>query len=210
MSGHDPLSAAWLAHGSPPALDAASNGRCARCARQAPLVPVRRVVSRSFTGFDGWVDPAAGGLCSGCTWGYRTTSLRESPYLVTKAPSAVALTAAELARVLGAPLSMDRAVTVPARAGRKHVLPAARWGRVTLDDVPLPWEEADVDRLALVARLRAEGVSSRELTAPAPPWRLIQHADGPSRNRLLDGWERLGPWRRRPVWMTLATIATQP
>jgi hypothetical protein len=37
---------------------------------------------------------------------------------------------------------------VPLRPGRKHLLPTATWGHVTVDDAQLPWSTTDTARLA--------------------------------------------------------------
>jgi len=184
-------------------------GTCARCATaSSELATTRTVVSKTFTGFDGWADPSSGGLCPPCTWAYRTPVLRQVPHEITTHPSCRALTRPRLRALLAHPVPTTTALVVPLRPGRKHLLPTAQWGRVTTDDATLTWTDADADRLGVMATLRAQGFGPRMLLAPAPAWPVLVKL--PPRQRLLtqQDWSLLTPWRRARPWFDLAVHAS--
>jgi hypothetical protein len=166
-------------------------------------------VSSSFTAFDQWCDPQGHGLCPACTWLYRDRQLRTRPHLVTRNPPTMTwLDPVTFAAQLTLPVTPVVAISVPTRPGRKHVLPAAQWGRVTLDDVPLPWGAADVTRLRILRELRTRGATARELAQQTPPWRHLHRANPRERAHLMQHWSALEPWRTRPTWLRLALLAT--
>lgn len=206
------LSAAWAAAGSPSSPSTAS-GPCARCSSGGSLVPVKTVVSKVFTGFDGWANPSGPGLCPACAWGYQHPQLRARPHLVTRAPARlVALDRRGTFEVLaGGPLEATAALTVPLRPGRKHLFPGASWGRVTLDDVQLPWTVLETQRLVLVARLRSQGFGTRMLTEPAPPFPVLRRLPVGDWAGAMRDWAQLAPWRTQPSpWLDLALHVTTP
>jgi len=209
------LTAAWISAGTSAGAPAASQstGRCARCATSAPLVPVRDVVSKVFTGFDGWADPAGRGLCAACAWGYSTPSLRAVPHLVTREPATMReLGRAEAGALLttGA-LGADSALVVPLRPGRKHILPTAAWGRVTVDDAQLPWTDHEAHLLGVVVRLRDLGFGSRMLAEPAPAFQVMTGLDPALWGEVMTVWSELAPWRvPAGPWLPLALHLTIP
>lgn len=209
LSSRDPVAVAWSALEGPLSTQVAGRGICARCASpDQDLVAVTAVLSRGFTSIEQWRHPSGWGLCQPCAWSYATTELRRHPHLVRLHPPALqALSPLELGQLLTGPVKVDVAVTVPSRPGRKHVLPSAQWGRVTLDETPLTWTRADTVRLAALLRLRQAGAASAALTRPAPPWALIR-ASRQVRENVITDWEILTPWRERPQWLTLALLAT--
>lgn len=79
--------------GDPGAMDpdpVATGAGCARCGEQTPVMtPVGQVVSRRFTGYEGWGDPKSSRLCSVCVWLYRHRPLRHEAYVVTRDPAAL-------------------------------------------------------------------------------------------------------------------------
>lgn len=149
------LTAAWTGAGSP-APDDGELGRCARCATPAVLTPARQVVSKVFTSYDDWARPSGAGVCPACAWGYTEPQLRATTHLVTRDPAAVQAFSRQDAQQLLADgaLPSDVALVVPLRPGRKHLMPGASWGRVSLDNTQIPWTGGDVARLAVVVRLR--------------------------------------------------------
>ncbi len=187
---------------------ATHHGVCARCATSSSeLSATRTVVSKTFTGFDGWADPSGPGLCPACTWAYRTPALRQVPHEVTTHPSCRILTRARLRRLLAHPLPTTTAVVVPLRPGRKHLLATAQWGRVTTDDATLTWTCADTDRLAVMATLRAQGFGPRMLLAAAPAWPVLAKLAPHQRLLTQQQWPLLAPWRRARPWFDLAVHA---
>lgn len=206
----DVLTTAWQASGRPLASDPTHPGSCARCGHHAAdLVPTGKVVSKVFTGYDGWREPAGAGLCPPCVWGYRTPALRAAAHLVTRHPAELRqLESAGLAALLAQALQPDRALVVPLRPGRKHLLPGAVWGRVTVDDTQLPWGEQDARRLAAMGRLRALGFGSRMLTAPAPAWTVLRRLPRNWWQQVTDDWAALDVWRARQPWFELAVRAS--
>lgn len=208
----DVLTTAWTAAGEPDAVpDAdAHTGDCARCGTQSTrLTATRRVVSRVFTGVDGWHNLSGPGLCPPCTWGYRTPELRTTSHVVSTSPELRPLAAGQLEVLLSTPTPSYLAVIVPLRPGRKHLLPEASWGRVTVDDAQLPWGLGDTMRLAAMRRLRNLGFGSRMLTEPAPPWHVLRRIPRAHWPAILTDWPALDPWRRRRPWFDLAAHATK-
>lgn len=203
------MQAAWRASGSPRGSQLAAVGRCGRCLGVDTLTPTGQVVSENFTGFDSWRGSPRDGLCPACAWGYRTPALRAAAFRVTADPPQLQLLPIEdLAAALARQVGAEEAISVPLRAGRKHVLPEARWGQVCVDGTNLPWSSDDVLILAIVLRLRKGGIPGPALRSPAPPWNTMRSLESAGRSELLEDWERLAPWRDRPAWMDLAVLAT--
>ena len=204
--------------------------RCARCARPTSSTTLAStVVSKVFTAYDDWHDCGASGvLCPICTWGYRTPQLRLVPHQVLAgtsspagagaatpsvamaAPRLHALTARHVVDVLTEPIDPRTALIVPLRPGRKHLLPNAGWGKVTVDDAQLSWTAADAHRLHLVRRLRQAGFGSRQLAEPAPPYPVLRRAPASSWTQIITDWALLTPWRNRQIWLDLACVITIP
>ncbi|ACZ32397.1 hypothetical protein Xcel_3398 (plasmid) [Xylanimonas cellulosilytica DSM 15894] len=209
------LTAAWTSTGkvSGDTTTARTRGKCARCATTADLIPVRDVISKAFTGFDGWTDPTGRGLCAACAWGYSTPALRAVPHLVSRDPAQLReLSRTAAGEVLASgPLDVDQALVVPLRPGRKHLLPTAGWGRVTVDDAQLPWTEREVTLLRTVTELRDLGFGSRMLTEPAPPYQVMSKLPPASWSLVLRAWDELAVWRvTAGPWMPLALHLTIP
>lgn len=206
----DVLHAAWQASGRPLSATFDRSGSCARCGQHtASLVPIREAVSKAFTGYNGWQCPAGGGLCPPCVWGYRSPALRATTHLVTRSPLGLQqLDAAELGQLLSSALRPDHAVVVPLRPGRKHLMPTAGWGRVTVDDAQLPWTKQDAHRLAAMRRLRALGFGPRMLTALAPTWSVLRRLPRSWWAQATEDWQALDVWRSRRPWFELAVHAS--
>jgi hypothetical protein len=209
----DVLTAAWTAAGAPTS-PSSIHGPCARCGRQASLTATRAVVSKVFTSFDIWVHPAGAGVCPSCAWGYRTPDLRSSAHLVTRSPKYALsnLTRPAVLEVLtSGRLNVDTALVVPLKPGRKHLIPDAVWGQITLDDVHLPWTTADTDRLQVVADLRSRGFGTRMLEEPAPPWPILRRQPHADWILVMAAWVQLDPWRTpASPWLALALHITVP
>ena len=208
----DPVAVAWVSCASPQPDDIAGTGRCARCLTVAALVPAGKVVSNKFTGATDRLDPRGCGLCPPCTWGYRTLELRRQVLLVDLVSGDLGrLTPEQLYALLSAqePLAAHLAVSLPLM-GRKHVLPAAQWGRVCVDGTTIPWSGQDAGRLARVAALRSAGVAAARLTEGAPPWSAVRSATPAGRVEVLEHWQALEPWRRRRLWLDVAIAVTHP
>jgi hypothetical protein len=205
----DVLTAAWLAAGRPEVALPGADGACARCRRRAPLVPVRAVISGKFTGWERWADPCGSGVCPSCAWGYRDPVLRRSPTCVTARPPGITHPAPrDLAATLAAPLRQDMALSVPLRPGRKHLLPAAAWGRITTGDAHLAWTQGDAARLDVMTRLRRDGFGSRMLAAPAPAFAVLRRLPQERQRCVLADWAELAAWRSRRPWLDLALHVT--
>ena len=80
----DVLTAAWVGAGSPTPHATSLTGDCSHCGSRDQLVAVRAVVSKQFTGFDGWANPSGRGVCPGCAWGYATAELRAGAHPPTR------------------------------------------------------------------------------------------------------------------------------
>jgi len=206
------LTAAWSGAGCPERR-ATRLGPCACCATRGPLAPIRSVVSKTFTGFQGWADPSGPGLCAACAWGHSNPVLRSASHLITRDPVALQqLSRHEVGvRLLAGALSSDVAVVVPLRPGRKHLLPAAVWGRVMADDVHLPWRAEDATRLGVVAELRSLGFGTRMLTSPAPAFHVMSSLSPAQCLHVLQLWDQLSVWRTPDnPWLPLALHVTTP
>lgn len=171
-------------------------------------------MSKNFTGYDGWHRPGRPGTCAACSWAYTTTILRSAPHVIGPSTSLMvdAPTVRDLLTVGG--LSLSCAVIYPLRPGRKHLLPAARWGAVTIDDVTLPWSGADAARLRLVVQLREHGFSGPALQQPAPPYAQLRTITPDRWSEVLAAWEQLQPWRQASTgtigsWLDLAVHLTR-
>ncbi|QHE72650.1 hypothetical protein [Rhodococcus sp. WAY2] len=114
---------------------------CARCGRStAVMIPVGQVVSRRFTGYESWTNLVGRNLCAVCVWIYRHRPLHTDAHIVTREPVMLRrANTALLHQVLSTTIDADTAVIVPLQPGRKHLLPDARWGQVTIDDTTLTW-----------------------------------------------------------------------
>lgn len=206
----DPVTAAWRASGSPTSTAATRRGPCARCLSSGDLTLTSKVVSENFTAFGEWLNPQGHGLCPACSWAYTTPSLRARAQLVTREPTSLTpIGPAQLFQALQKPSTLDVAIAVPSRAGRKHVLPLARWGRVQLDDTSISWTSADVDRLHVLAVLRESGATRADLAQAAPAWRVLNTIPAGERAHFLAQWAQLQPWRQAKPWLQLALLATQ-
>lgn len=206
------LTAAWRGAGCPE-HGSTRLGPCACCATRSPLAPIRSVVSKTFTGFQGWADPSGRGLCAACAWGHSNPVLRSTPHLITRDPAALLqLPRHEVGiRLVAGALNPDVAVVVPLRPGRKHLLPTAVWGRVTVDDVHLPWRTEDATRLLVVAELRSLGFGTRMLTSPAPAFHVMSSLPPAQRLHVLQMWDQLRVWRTPDnPWLPLALHITTP
>ena len=209
----DVLTAGWLGSGSPSTstLAAPWDGRCARCGTETTLTPTARAVSKSFTAFDRWCEVGGPGLCSVCAWGYATPRLRQLPHEVHREPTSLnQLTIAEAATHLAhGPIRAGVALVVPLRPGRKHLLPAAGWGRVTIDDAQLTWTHREATLLQHVLELRQSGFGSRMLREPAPSFAVLRRQPVHRWSAVLDLWERLSSWRSpNNPWLDLALHVT--
>lgn len=175
------------------------------------MIPVGEVVSRKFTAWDTWSAIDADLLCPPCAWSYRAPRLRSQTLLITcdrDSPSSTALDPAGLREALTGPLPLHITVSLPLRAGRKHVLPVAALGQVCVDGTNIAWSLGDAHRLNLVAHLRSVGVPSRAFYGLVPPWGALSHSKDPA--RVLDSWTELEPWRASRVWLEVALAATHP
>lgn len=187
--------------------------RCSRCTRRCQLSPAGNVVSRTFTGFDSWADPAGRGLCASCSWLYSTPQLRLQPHRVTHQPPALtACSPAELlAELTTGALNPTVAIAVPLKPGRKHVFAGLAWGTIRTDDVNLPWTTTDAALLRDLAELRTAGFGPRMLTEPAPPYQVLHRHPSTTWTRLQQLWRSLDAWRRQSLpHLELAIAVTRP
>jgi len=204
----DPVQVAYIqSHADRPG-QTGRPGECARCGGFAHLVPAHSVVSHSFTEYDAWHAKGAG-LCPVCAWLYGTPELRALPVIVTQAPSFALTTRPEVYAVLAqGALRPDVAVSLPLRAGRKHVFAHAAWGMICTDNASLSWTAADACRLQAAADLRALGFT--DLFLPAPPWNVLSRLQRPTWPLVISAWSSLAPWRQARPWLNLATTLINP
>lgn len=173
----------------------------------------RRVVTSKFTGWEGQPYVGSGrGWCAVCAWLYRDAGLRKAPVVVRSgaaAPAAgapgVTVGVEGLGVVLSSPLPLSCAVSVPV-SGRKHLVPNLRWGCVVSDGGVFRWGAGEAGFVDVYVWLRRLGVGSREMAAPAPPWRMLgpPHVPQEGPEAVLEAWERLRVWQGTPVWPVAA------
>lgn len=202
----DPQRAAWVAAGSP-TPGPGTPGSCARCAMRGPVHA--GTVPAGAAGLEGWAHPGRDGLCAACWWGRSTPELRRDAWEVTADRHLERLERPALRERLRRPVPAEVALAVVLRPRRKHCLPAAQWGRVAVDDVPVPWTAREVELYELVLQLREHGFGPRQLLARAPAFEVLRRVPADQWGTVQEAWERLRGWRE-PVtpWMTLALHAT--
>lgn len=200
MVTHTPLSRAFIDLSDANSIEEGEH-RCARCGESTPqTVPARKVVSAKFTAFDEWITPG-GPVCPVCAWGFTDARLRSKIVHLDSHDGTALIEGQRLAEILASPLPAHVAVVLPLRPGRKHLLPYARWGHVTVDDATVPWGTAAVDLRADLAWLRAAGMSVSQLETESLDfgfWRALDTASIPEALGRLD---RIRPWRGTPTWM---------
>ncbi|QSE87820.1 hypothetical protein JWS13_03925 (plasmid) [Rhodococcus pseudokoreensis] len=184
---------------------------CARCGHTTPVMtPVGQVISRRFTGFESWTNLAARKLCQVCAWAYRDRTLRSDARIVTRDPATLrTATPTLLHQVLSTTLGADTAVIVPLRPGRKHLIPDARWGAVTVDDSRLNWAAEDARRLEVMCRLRDRGFTETMLRDNAPTYSVVHRLPADRWPQVFDDWNLLAPWRHADPWWEVGLRATR-
>lgn len=198
---------AAVAAGLPmPKASGVGSAACGRCGHRPAEIPVAEVVSRNFTGFDGWANPRAHEVCRWCAWAYRAAGGRSVMRVISRDPVGMRILTAgqvyELLQVGG--LRAGYAVVVPLQPGRKHLLPVARWGSVTVDDAHLWWGAQDAARLRVAMRLRELGIPAVKLAAAAAPYRSVRRMSTARQAEVLSLWPQLQIWRGgRTPWMLL-------
>ena len=212
-----PIDVVWAAYtaavGTPDVAGAPDTraAGCARCGQTtAVMSPVGQVVSRRFTGYESWTNLAGSRLCEVCVWVYRHRALRTETHIVTQNPPT--LRSADptlLHQVLSTTIDPGTAVIVPLRPGRKHLLPDARWGMVTVDDAHVKWQADDAARLEVMRRLRGHWFTETMLREDTPPYAVLRRLPADEWPQVFDDWPRLTPWRRAAPWWEVGLRATR-
>lgn len=204
---------AWQAAGSPcPMTPATGPSLCGCCGTTAETWPAKKAISRNFTGYDHWARPAHPWLCAACTWSYTDPALRDHPHLLTRTPPAITQTSLDTIanRLCQGPLTSDSALVVPLRPRRRHLLPHAAWGRISLDTATIPWTARDATLMSDYRWLRRQGFSATHITARAPDFTQLQRCPAQTRSQILSTWQRLHAWRcPDSPWLALASRITQ-
>lgn len=188
------------------------DGCCAICAHYGPGVPVygkHGAVSDNFTDYDlGRGQATDNHICMACCWVFRTKPLRLRPVAYTRTGHHVLDQPSKLYAALATPIGYDRAVSIS--VGRqKHAAPWADWGTLRTERLNDVWDQTDVDRLAVLADLRALGFNERALADPDFPYHIARKTD---RNPLdlHDQWMALEDWRtNRRHCLDIALLATR-
>lgn len=203
---HTPMEAAFLReHGV--AAPAGGDGYCGYCGRErCATVPAHRAVSNRFTAWDDWTRPG-GAVCQVCRWAFSTPVLRSKAMLIESDGRLVVLDGAGLLELLSGPLG-DRALSLPLRPGRKHTLPAARWGLVSVDDALVSWERPERILRWQLETLRTWGFTVSELTEGTPDYRTVSALGPDERVRALAILGDLAPWRGTPAWSVAVRAST--
>lgn len=204
LSAPTPMEAAYLRlHGQPEPGDES----CSRCGRRGcATVPSRQVVSRKFTAYDDWAQPG-GELCQVCAWGLGGAGLRSS-ILAIEPGQIRELDSSTLAELLSHPVDDRTAVVLPLRPGRKHLVPAARWGHVVVDDVAVRWGGPEVILRAEMAWLRARDFSVAMIHDGNLDAGLLRRIPTDELADILESLERVRRWRRSPHWQIAVRAST--
>lgn len=147
-------------------------------------------------------------FCPACTWAFRTTELRWYAHIVTAAGRAWQAKPGDLSTALSAPLGEHTLVTVPVSM-QKHLLPYARWGMVSTDNILLPWREHEACLFGAYRRLLALGFNGAAIAEPAPRWQPLSKLDPATRSQVMAWWPRLDPWRQARPYLEVAARATR-
>lgn len=202
--------AAWQAT-RPPMPATARHGTCGKCGTpDQPLVAAAQAISKSFTAYDSWRHPHQPWLCPSCTWGYTNQHLRTEPHLVTLNPPTCTLSPTDQLHALltSGALSPTTAVVLPMRPGRRHLMPVAEWGRITIDTGPTPWSSHDAALLTTYTTLRRQGFTPPALALPAADFRTLRRCSDPG--AVMRDWALLAPWRRPDSpWIAIAAKLTK-
>lgn len=166
--------------------------------------------SRRFTGFESWTNLTGRRLCQVCVWVYRHRTLRTDAHVITRSPATLqAANPSLLHQVLSIPVGADTAVFVPLRPGRKHLLPDARWGQVTVEDTALAWTAADAARLQTMRRLRTHGFTETMLRDDSPAYPVLRRIGADQWPRVFEDWNHLSPWRDADPWWQVGLRASR-
>lgn len=197
----DPAAAAWSIAGQP-SLDAtAATGQCGRCGSEAPCISSTQVVSERFSGIDTW-PYGFRRLCVPCAWAYSRVPTTAPLLLITTSTVTEYPTGPALAEVLAAgPLPGTAAAVMPTTR-RRHLLPAAQWGHLTVDGISVRWDHPAAHRLTDLLWLRRDlDIRWKDLSQPAPPYAALAGQPAQLWDRIVTGWNQLQPWRTvQPLW----------
>ncbi|MCT1515296.1 hypothetical protein [Dietzia cercidiphylli] len=163
-------------------------------------------MSNRFTAWDDWKRPG-GPVCQVCQWAFATRELRSRIYLVEPDGRLEELDGAALGELLSQSLG-DRAVSLPLRPGRKHTLPAARWGLVSVEDTLLSWSRPERILRWQLATLRGWGFTVSDLAEGTLDYRTLGRLDTDERARALALADDLAPWRGTPAWAVAVRAST--
>lgn len=165
------------------------------------------VVSDKFTGWDDYTQTPDPLWCVPCTWAHTAIDARVKAWRIDTA-GAVEATPAVLAADLEGPLSAHVALVVPL-SRQKHILPAARWGHVTVDDRVLIWGPEEAHRFTVLRWLRGLGFSEASLSLPVPRFEQFITLPATDMAHVMVRWETLSPWRQDSAYLKVACKAAR-
>lgn len=184
---------------------------CSHCGNHVTaLRPLAEVVSNKFTGWDHYgTTPQHVLVCCRCEWAFAGDRVRTHAWVITapgRRPGAALAAhrdAAGFIASLTSPLPDDACMVLPT-LGRRHAMPYAQWGCVSLDGRPLPWGHAAAQAARHVRRLDLLEVPLAAVFDPAPPTAVLVAAPPSRRSEILQIWEHLEPWRLDRDYLTVA------
>jgi hypothetical protein len=182
----------------PASWGATTSGVCCSCGTTTNVYPYRAVAARSFTA---WAQQphmmrtgTGNGWCAPCGLLVTASDLRRHQWHVTTAPTAEQFSPETLHASLSAPVSLSEALTA-GPTGRQNLLLGMQWGHISTMWGVWPWHANEANMFRHVTLARHHHVTSRELTAEAPPLHLITQ---PSDIDWFALWEHLRPWQNTP------------
>lgn len=177
---------------------------CGNCRRTRPGAPAHKILTSQFGSWDHiTADPhGARWLCTACAWSYRAADYRRRNTVVTAAGSVNHPESAQLREMLTRPIPADTAIIVPVST-KKIVLPLAQWGMLATDAGCLSWRPRHHKATTAATRLRDLGCSEPELSASAPPFRVVSALSASERLEVAALWRSLASVRADKAAMGL-------
>lgn len=189
-----PVRMLWTHMGEPvPAVTFSGDERCRLCGTVGPVRDAATVVSDQFTDWELYPDFPVW-WCPACVWAHTTISLRTTPWWMSSTGGGQ-LNRASLHRLLSSPVGADTAVVVPL-SRHKHLLPRARFGVVTTDDMAIAWDDTQVRCLSVMGRLRRFGFGEKALQESVPRWPVLVKQSQINQETIMVLWPKLDRWRQ--------------
>lgn len=169
---HNPAYFAWKCSGSPECLTLYQKyvfqGECSHCGIVDNVVPVKRVVSARFTNWDQYSNHDKPAWCNPCVWSFTEKNNRDEAMLLNNNILYSGYQLQSMKNLLKSPIDEKSFVSVALRKNR-HVLPYAKWGRVSIEDIDFQWRNREIELLEAVEELCGLGFSIGDIKKDESP-----------------------------------------